>query len=54
MQDIPENEIIKLFIWDGRTTSGAEVPEGVYYFVIEYTDTNDESEKVKGAITLFR
>jgi gliding motility-associated-like protein len=41
-------------IWDGRTTTGAEVPEGVYYYILEYTSLNDEPGIKKGTITLLR
>lgn len=35
--------------WDGRTTSGKEVPDGTYYYVI-----TTEKEKYKGFIQLLR
>jgi gliding motility-associated-like protein len=45
-------------IWDGRTTTGEEAPEGTYYFIFEamLDDTNAlESKKIfKGTITLLR
>lgn len=40
--------------WDGRTTSGAAVPPGTYFYVIEATSENDISFDTKGFITLFR
>ena len=54
VKNITENEITKLFIWDGRTSTGVEVPEGVYYYIIDYVTANDEFESAKGLITLFR
>jgi len=40
-------------VWDGRTIGGREVPEGVYYFVIESSDTPVETE-ISGFIHLYR
>lgn len=40
-------------IWDGRTTGGREVPEGVYYYVIESDETPVETQ-VSGFIHLYR
>lgn len=40
-------------IWDGRTTGGREVPEGVYYYVIESDETPAETQ-VSGFIHLYR
>ena len=39
--------------WDGRTIGGQEVPEGVYYYVIESADTPVET-RISGFIHLFR
>lgn len=40
-------------IWDGRTTAGREVPEGVYYYIIESDETPTETH-VSGFIHLYR
>lgn len=40
--------------WDGRTTSGEETPNGVYFYVLQYTDGNGEEHKKNGYITLIR
>lgn len=40
-------------VWDGRTVGGREVPEGVYYFVIESNNTPTETE-LSGFIHLYR
>ncbi len=40
-------------VWDGRTTGGREVPEGVYYYVIESDETPAET-RVSGFIHLYR
>ena len=54
IKDIQESRITKLYVWDGRTNAGVEVPEGVYYYIIEYFTVNDETESAKGTITLFK
>lgn len=41
-------------IWDGRTTSGKEVPEGTYFYVINYTKLTGETESLKGSVSLLR
>jgi gliding motility-associated-like protein len=40
--------------WDGRTTSGEQVVEGVYYYVLEYSDKNGDKIKKPGYISLFK
>jgi gliding motility-associated-like protein len=40
--------------WDGKTTSGIEVPAGTYYWIINYIDINGNEEKIKGYLTLLR
>jgi gliding motility-associated-like protein len=42
------------FIWDGRTTSGIECSDGVYFYVLEYTDANGDTQKKNGYVSLFR
>lgn len=39
--------------WDGRTTSGEKVNNGVYYYTLEYTDRLGESISKKGFISVF-
>lgn len=39
--------------WDGRNSGGIEVPEGIYYYVIELAD-NASSKGISGFIYLFR
>jgi gliding motility-associated-like protein len=39
--------------WNGRTTSGTEVPEGTYFYIATVT-TTDEEESHHGSITLIR
>ncbi len=40
--------------WDGYTSSGEPVPEGTYYWIINYLDCQDEPQTVKGAVQLVR
>jgi gliding motility-associated-like protein len=40
--------------WFGRTTSGEICSEGVYFFVLRYTDAKGEEQKKNGYISLFR
>ncbi len=40
-------------IWDGRSSAGMEVPEGIYYFVIKSLD-GDGKPPVSGFVHLFR
>jgi len=68
IEDLKENRIIifnewgqKVFEaenysnnWNGRTSSGEELPEGAYFFVLEYTDIDGNRQQVKGSITLLR
>jgi gliding motility-associated-like protein len=39
--------------WDGRTNDGAELPDGPYYYIIEY-DENNNRQQVKGSISVLR
>lgn len=39
--------------WDGKSLAGQDVPEGIYYYVIEETDIQ-EPEKKAGFMHLFR
>ena len=41
-------------IWDGRTTSGEGCSAGVYFYVLEYTNANDDVKKKNGYISLIR
>ncbi len=38
--------------WDGRTKNGKMAPNGVYYYMIKYTDLKDESKEVTGFLQL--
>lgn len=39
-------------IWDGRNSQGEELPEGIYYYIIE--DTTGQYETATGFIYIFR
>lgn len=41
-------------LWDGRTTSGEETPNGVYFYVLQYTDGNSDEHKKNGYVTLIK
>ncbi|MBC7696097.1 MAG: gliding motility-associated C-terminal domain-containing protein [Burkholderiales bacterium] len=40
--------------WDGRTTSGELCSDGIYFYVLKYTDANGTEQQLKGFISLFR
>ena len=40
--------------WDGRGIDGEELPEGVYYYVLNATGEDGYSYTKKGSITLLR
>ncbi|MCO6500796.1 MAG: gliding motility-associated C-terminal domain-containing protein [Vicingus serpentipes] len=54
MAGVPDDILTKLLIWDGRTPSGAEVPEGTYYCIVNYTTNGGIDKEHTGYITLFR
>ncbi len=40
--------------WEGTTQSGDALPDGPYYFVLEYTDTDGTKAQKKGSFTILR
>lgn len=40
--------------WDGRTTSGIEVPNGTYFWLINYIDQDSNKKTLKGYVSLCR
>ena len=40
--------------WDGRTTSGIECSEGIYFYTLQYTDAKGDTQKKNGYVSLFR
>ena len=41
-------------IWTGRNTAGEPCTDGVYYYVLSYTDPEGKEESLRGYISLFR
>jgi gliding motility-associated-like protein len=53
----PDNLSMKslnVLTWDGRTTSGVECSEGVYYYTIEIKNQTSEIKNYRGYISLVR
>ena len=42
------------FEWDGRTTSGEPCSAGVYFYTLQYTDANGDTQKKNWYITLIK
>ena len=40
--------------WDGRTTSGSEVPDGTYFYILKATGNDGEEYLKKGSFSLIR
>ncbi|GIV28830.1 MAG: hypothetical protein KatS3mg027_2644 [Bacteroidia bacterium] len=41
-------------LWDGHTPAGEKISDGVYYYIIELTDMNEEIKKINGFVHIFR
>lgn len=41
-------------LWDGRTTSGIECSDGMYFYTLEYKDAKGDTQKKNGYVSLFR
>ncbi|MGB0887395.1 MAG: gliding motility-associated C-terminal domain-containing protein, partial [Vicingaceae bacterium] len=41
-------------LWNGTTTAGKKVPDGIYFYVLNYKINNAELKSKKGSITLLR
>ncbi len=41
-------------VWEGETKNGAALPEGVYFYVMTYTDTQGVEQRIKGYVNLLR
>ncbi len=48
----PSNQ--KLVLWDGRTTTGLECTECVYYYIINYTSFENKEYHSKGFLSLVK
>ena len=44
----------KDFKWDGKTTNGEPVSEGVYFYLGSFKKQNESTVKLHGTITLIR
>lgn len=40
------------FAWDGTVNGGANAADGVYYWIMIYTDNNDSEKQLTGTVTL--
>ncbi|NRA52093.1 MAG: gliding motility-associated C-terminal domain-containing protein, partial [Phaeodactylibacter sp.] len=40
--------------WNGITQDGAELPEGPYYYVLDYTDPEGNPRQQRGSLTILR
>jgi gliding motility-associated-like protein len=40
--------------WDGKTNNGDKVADGVYYWIVNFTDRNNNKSSKNGSITLLR
>lgn len=40
--------------WDGRTTSGSLIPDGTYFWIINYKDLNNNEFTIKGFVSLLK
>lgn len=49
MEMVTDQQLGKHVVWEGKTTSGAEVPTGIYFYLISYGDT-----EVTGKFALIR
>ena len=51
--DSSPNGFIGTKYWDG-SANGQELPEGSYFFVLNYTDEDGNDQQLKGYVTLLR
>lgn len=49
-----ENYDNSSIVWDGNSRSGNPLPEGVYYYVINYVDGGGARNQIKGYVNLIR
>ena len=48
-----DNSKIKVVRWDGHTTSGEECTDGIYFYIVSFTE-NGEKKTFKVNVTLIR
>lgn len=53
-QKLYENTDQYVFQWDGYNESGKPAPEGTYFYILEATFKNGETEQFSGAFELVR
>ena len=41
-------------VWSGETKNGAALPDGVYFYVMTYTDDQGAQQRIKGYVNLLR
>ena len=44
----------RVLLWNGRTTSGMDCSEGIYFYTLEYKDAKGDTQKKNGCVTLIR
>ena len=49
----PSNNYQEFTLWEGKTTNGTIVPQGTYFYVLNYQTTNGTTEALKGSVTVF-
>lgn len=42
------------FAWDGKSSSGVDVPDGAYFYIILYKDVRGKKLKKAGSVTVLR
>lgn len=45
---------VTLTLWDGYSQTGQEASDGVYYYIIELTDMQDETKNITGFVHIFK
>jgi len=40
--------------WDGKTNKGDKVADGVYYWIVSYSDRNGKTANKNGSVTVLR
>jgi large repetitive protein len=53
-EDYTNNDSDPTHNWKGLTKSGEPLAEGVYYYILQYTDDQGNEHQLKGAINLLR
>jgi gliding motility-associated-like protein len=40
--------------WNGKTSNGSQVPNGTYFWIVDYTDINGVENNLKGYVTILK